>query len=148
MTTTLCIGLLNAFASGIGGGGFMVVRVPDDAPSLGDKEKEAGIWAIDFRETSPAKSDKWMYGVEKAGRMAAQVGGMAVGVPGELRGLEAGEWRSPREAVFPADRAAHNLYGRLPWEEVVMPVAELARGWTVSRELARRLRVSWVSLKV
>lgn len=91
VTTTLCIGLLNAFASGIGGGGFMVVRVPDDAPLPGDKEREAGIWAIDFRETSPAKSDKWMYGVEKAGRMAAQVGGLAVGVPGELRGLEAGE---------------------------------------------------------
>jgi gamma-glutamyltranspeptidase/glutathione hydrolase/leukotriene-C4 hydrolase len=33
-----------------------------------------------------------MYGVKKAGRMAAQVGGMAVGVPGELRGLELGKY--------------------------------------------------------
>jgi gamma-glutamyltranspeptidase len=41
--------------------------------------------------------------------------------------------------------AAHKLYGKLPWEEVVMPVAELARGWHVSRELARRLRIfGWV----
>jgi gamma-glutamyltranspeptidase/glutathione hydrolase/leukotriene-C4 hydrolase len=38
---------------------------------------------------------------------------------------------------------AHKLYGTLPWEEVVMPVARLAQdGWFVSRELARRLRVS------
>ncbi|WVF70079.1 gamma-glutamyltransferase [Kwoniella sp. CBS 6097] len=116
ITTTLCIGLLNAFSSGIGGGGFMIMRHTD-----GDEN----VVAIDFRETSPAKSDKEMYGTNKAGRAAAQVGGLAVGVPGELRGLE----------------AAHKLYGKLPWEDVVMPVAELAKGWRVSRELARRLRV-------
>jgi gamma-glutamyltranspeptidase/glutathione hydrolase/leukotriene-C4 hydrolase len=99
VTTTLCIGLLNAFSSGIGGGGFMVVRVPDDAPLPGDREKEAGIWAIDFRETSPRKSDKWMYGSNKAGRAAAQVGGLAIGVPGELRGLEMGECRAFRRSA-------------------------------------------------
>lgn len=38
--------------------------------------------------------------------------------------------------------SAHKLYGTLPWKDVVMPVAELAKGWRVSRELARRLRVS------
>lgn len=69
----------------------MVVRVPEDSPLPGNKEKEAGIWAIDFRETSPAKSEKWMYGTKQAGRAAAQVGGLAIGVPGELRGLEMGE---------------------------------------------------------
>jgi gamma-glutamyltranspeptidase/glutathione hydrolase/leukotriene-C4 hydrolase len=37
---------------------------------------------------------------------------------------------------------AHKMYGRLKWEDVVMPVAELAQGWRVGRELARRLRVS------
>ena len=91
VTTTLCIGLLNAFSSGIGGGGFMIVRVPSDAPHPSAEAKEAGVWAIDFRETSPASSDKGMYGSDKAGRDAAQVGGLAVGVPGELRGLEMGE---------------------------------------------------------
>ncbi len=39
------------------------------------------------------------------------------------------------------DLVAHRRYGRLKWEEVVMPVAKLARGWQVSRELARRLRI-------
>lgn len=70
----------------------MVIRVPEGPHREGLEEefKENGLVAIDFRETSPEKSDKEMYGVKKAGRMAAQVGGMAVGVPGELRGLELG----------------------------------------------------------
>ncbi|WVW78752.1 gamma-glutamyltransferase [Kwoniella bestiolae CBS 10118] len=130
ITTTLCIGLLNAFSSGIGGGGFMVLRIPDinhTSPEVDEiiSKGEEKVIAIDFRETSPAKSEKGMYGAERAGRVAAQVGGLAVGVPGELRGLE----------------MAHKMYGKLPWEDVVMPVAELAKGWKVSRELARRLRL-------
>ncbi|KAK8846754.1 gamma-glutamyltransferase [Kwoniella newhampshirensis] len=130
ITTTLCIGLLNAFSSGIGGGGFMVVHIPEtfETNLLEEVIFEKGepkVVAIDFRETSPAQSEKEMYGSEKAGRVAAQVGGLSVGVPGELRGLE----------------QAHKMYGKLPWKDVVMPVAELARGWQVSRELARRLRV-------
>ncbi|KAI9635467.1 putative gamma-glutamyltranspeptidase 1 precursor [Dioszegia hungarica] len=123
VTTTLCIGLLNGFASGIGGGGFMMVRVPTDDSGLGTKG--GNMTAIDFRETSPKESSKEMYGIKGAGRNAAQVGGLAIGVPGELRGLE----------------AAHKLYGKLPWKALVMPVADLAKGYQVSRELARRIRI-------
>lgn len=99
ITTTLCVGLLNAFSSGIGGGGFMVVHVPEthkvnDQVLRGigyDGELEDGrVVALDFRETSPSQCEKDTYGTHKAGRMAAQVGGLAIGVPGELRGLEAG----------------------------------------------------------
>lgn len=71
----------------------MVVRVPEDDLGLA-RTRGGNITAIDFRETSPKESSKEMYGVKKAGRMAAQVGGLAVGVPGELRGLEAGELES------------------------------------------------------
>ncbi|ORX34374.1 putative gamma-glutamyltranspeptidase 1 precursor [Kockovaella imperatae] len=124
VTTALCVGLLNAFASGIGGGGFMVIRIPEHSPLPHHKAREAGIWAVDFRETSPAKSQKEMYGEKKAGRVAAQNGGLAIGVPGELRGLE----------------MAHEMYGTLPWEELVMPVAELAKRYQVSRILAKRIR--------
>jgi gamma-glutamyltranspeptidase/glutathione hydrolase/leukotriene-C4 hydrolase len=119
----------------------MVIRVPEGPHREGLEEemKENGVVAIDFRETSPANSEKEMYGVKKAGRMAAQVGGLAVGVPGELRGLELGTWTVTR--LGNVDQIAHSLYGSLPWEEVVMPVAKLARGWQVSRSLAGRLRV-------
>lgn len=65
----------------------MLVRVP---PDVEDGRPSSEITAIDFRETSPAGTEREMYGVNKAGRQAAQLGGLAIGVPGELRGLEAG----------------------------------------------------------
>jgi gamma-glutamyltranspeptidase/glutathione hydrolase/leukotriene-C4 hydrolase len=78
----------------------MLVRVPETEVDA-EAHREVGVGAgagagaevvaIDFRETSPAGSEKEMYGANKAGRYAAQVGGLAIGVPGELRGLEAGE---------------------------------------------------------
>lgn len=46
-----------------------------------------------------------------------------------------------RAAVRTLTSIAHKLYGSLPWEDVVMPVAKLARGWHVSRSLAGRLRM-------
>ncbi|KAL7424566.1 hypothetical protein Q5752_000250 [Cryptotrichosporon argae] len=113
ITSALCIGLLNAFSSGIGGGGFAIVRAPD----------ADGVSAIDFRETAPnaARSDMF----KTAGRAAAQVGGLSVGVPGELRGLE----------------QVHRLYGTLPLRTLVQPLVDLSAGWRVSRELARRIRI-------
>lgn len=76
----------------------MVIRVPEGPfrEGLEDEFRENGLVAIDFRETSPQKSEKEMYGVKRAGRMAAQVGGLAVGVPGELRGLELGKCSNSR----------------------------------------------------
>jgi len=73
----------------------MVIRVPEGPfrEGLEDEFKENGLVAIDFRETSPENSEKEMYGVKRSGRRAAQVGGLAVGVPGELRGLELGTAR-------------------------------------------------------
>jgi gamma-glutamyltranspeptidase/glutathione hydrolase/leukotriene-C4 hydrolase len=141
VTTTLCIGLLNGFSSGLGGGGFALVSLPEgrsapvehpdweahpefesDSASSSDPDS-ARVLAIDFRETAPAASDAHMYA--KTGRAASQVGGLAVSVPGELRGLE----------------AAYKLYGTVPWSELVEPIVKLARGWQVSRELARRIRI-------
>ncbi|KAI0355646.1 gamma-glutamyltranspeptidase [Trametes cingulata] len=117
VSTTLCIGVVNMFSSGIGGGGFMTVRIP---PSSANASSE--VYAVDFRETAPALSNKTMY-VEDP--LAARWGGLAVGVPGELRGLE----------------AAHKRWGRLPWKRLVQPAVDLAQGWTVQVELARRIEM-------
>lgn len=123
ITVTLCIGMLNAFSSGIGGGGFMVIRSPDNYTGKGKREGGGHIVAIDFRETAPAAANQSMYAA--TGRNGSQVGGLAVGVPGELRGFE----------------AAHKLYGKLPWADVVQPVADLGiNGFQVSAELAKRLQ--------
>ena len=58
--------------------------------------------------------------------MSSLFGGLAVGVPGELRGLE----------------EAHKRWGSLPWKTLVKPAADLAKGWAVPTELARRIEVS------
>lgn len=77
----------------------MVVRVPETHEVKDQALRDIGydggleesrVVALDFRETSPSNCEKDTYGTHKAGRMAAQVGGLAIGVPGELRGLEAG----------------------------------------------------------
>lgn len=72
--TTLCVGLIGMYHSGIGGGGFMLVR-----------DKTGAYEAVDFRETAPAAAFEDMY---RGNVNASVVGGLSVGVPGELRGLE------------------------------------------------------------
>ena len=68
----LCIGVTNMYSSGIGGGGFMVIRSKNGAAEY-----------IDFREEAPARSSKDMF---KSDPSKARTGGLAVGVPGELYG--------------------------------------------------------------
>lgn len=116
VTATLCTGVVNMFSSGIGGGGFMTVRIPSSSPN-GSSE----VWSVDFRETAPAAAFETMF---LGNPKAAQVGGLAVGVPGELRGLD----------------EVHKRWGKVSWEKLVQPVADLARGWAIDRELARRMR--------
>ncbi|KAK0521217.1 hypothetical protein OC834_006689 [Tilletia horrida] len=120
IAATLCIGTLNMFSAGIGGGGWAIVRAPS-----ADRYAAPGKWdhtVVDFRETAPGLANETMF----EGRpRAAQVGGLSVGVPGELRGLE----------------IMHSKWGSLPWADLVEPAAKLADEAPVSRELERRLEV-------
>ncbi|KAI0076121.1 gamma-glutamyltranspeptidase [Panus rudis PR-1116 ss-1] len=117
VSTTLCIGVANMFSSGIGGGGFMTVRIP---PLYTNGSSE--VHTIDFREVAPALANETMYVNDPTSSI---FGGLSVGVPGELRGLE----------------AAHQRWGKLPWSQLVEPAAELAKGWKVPTELARRIQM-------
>ncbi|KFX94715.1 hypothetical protein V490_04238 [Pseudogymnoascus sp. VKM F-3557] len=104
--TTLCVGVIGMYHSGIGGGGFMLVR-----SETGDYED------VDFRETAPSAAYEDMYANFTIGSI---VGGDASGVPGELRGFE----------------YVHKKYGKLPWAMVVMPAAKIAeRGFPVTEDL-------------
>ncbi|KAJ3292319.1 hypothetical protein HDU79_001529 [Rhizoclosmatium sp. JEL0117] len=117
IATTLCLGVTNSFSSGIGGGGFMLVR-----NITGEYE------FIDFRETAPAAAHTEMY---KEDPKKAQVGGLSVGIPGELRGFE----------------FAHKKYGKLPWKDLFEPAIDVAQdGWEVNAVMANRLEVSkeWI----
>lgn len=50
IASALCVGLVNSFASGIGGGGFMLIRWPNDTSKV-----------IDFRERAPLAVDPALY---------------------------------------------------------------------------------------
>lgn len=114
ISAALCIGTINSFSSGIGGGGFLIYRPADK--SLAPK-------VINFRESAPAAAKKDMY---KGNEMLAQRGGLSVSVPGEIRGYE----------------IAHQMFGKLPWRELFKPNIEIARhGIKCPDELAARLQV-------
>ena len=97
----------------------MTVRIPPNS-THGKSE----VWTVDFRETAPSLANETMFSHDPT---ASLFGGLSIGVPGELRGLE----------------EAHLRWGTLPWKSLVMPAAKLAKGWTVDRELAKRIQV-WI----
>ncbi|KAF5348631.1 hypothetical protein D9758_006855 [Tetrapyrgos nigripes] len=115
IASTLCIGVVNMFSSGIGGGGFLTVRVPPSGPGMSSE-----VFTIDFRETAPALSSEKMF---PPGSNLSQIGGLSVAVPSELRGLE----------------EAHRRWGSLPWKRLVQPSVDLSAGWEVDVELSRRI---------
>ncbi|KAL1917076.1 uncharacterized protein VTP21DRAFT_5274 [Calcarisporiella thermophila] len=108
----LCVGSINMFSSGIGGGGFMLIRSANGSSEL-----------IDFREEAPIAANKSMYIHDPK---LAQTGGLSVGVPGEIKGFE----------------LAHSRHGKLPWKDIFAPIIALNRyGVKVGPELARRIRI-------
>ncbi|KAF6816810.1 gamma-glutamyltranspeptidase [Colletotrichum sojae] len=105
---TFCVGTVGMYHSGIGGGGFVVIR-----------DSEGNYESVDFREAAPAAAFQDMY---KGNVEGSVFGGLAVGVPSEVRGLE----------------YIHKKYGSLPWKTVVTPAALLAKtGFRVSEDLVR-----------
>jgi gamma-glutamyltranspeptidase/glutathione hydrolase len=99
VATALACGMVQPASSGLGGGGFAVVVLPD-----GDAH------VVDFREVAPAAAHRDMY-VESTLPDASRVGGLAVGVPGEPRGL----------------LELHRRWGVLSLEDVARPAVALGR---------------------
>lgn len=112
VAAALAAGVVQPSASGIGGGGFAVIVLPDGARAV-----------LDFREVAPAAATADMF--SKASQSDASTkGGLAVGVPGEPAGLE----------------ALNRRWGRLPLKVVVGPAVRLAReGFAVGAHLASSL---------
>lgn len=115
ITVALCIGSINGFSSGIGGGGFMVV-----------KDKASEDLSFDFREAAPLAASKDMF---KDDPKKAQFGGLAVAVPGEVHGL------------YEAFKRYSS--GALSWKQLFEPVIELnKRGWLVDKAFELALEVT------
>ncbi|KAJ7346605.1 nucleophile aminohydrolase [Mycena albidolilacea] len=115
IAATFCIGTVAMYSSGIGGGGLMTIRIPP--VSAGEPSE---VFTIDFRETAPALANTTMFPPYSN---SSRYGGLSVGVPGEIRGLE----------------EAHRRWGTLPWKTLVEPSIALAKGWTIQVELGQRI---------
>ncbi|CAN3364412.1 glutathione hydrolase proenzyme [Diutina catenulata] len=98
ITVALCIGSVNAHSSGIGGGGFIL------SSHRGD------VISIDAREMAPERAHKNMFNHFP---LLSKVGGLAVAVPGELRGLE--------------ELFIRHGSGNLTWAQLFEPVIALNR---------------------
>lgn len=115
VATAFALAVTHPSAGNIGGGGFMVVCTQDGQTTT-----------FDYREVAPGQATPTMY-LDKSGnidRSLTAAGYLAPGVPGTVRGLA----------------LAHRRFGRLPWKELIMPAAELARqGFKMAPSLARAL---------
>jgi gamma-glutamyltranspeptidase / glutathione hydrolase / leukotriene-C4 hydrolase len=107
----LCLGVTNSYSSGIGGGGFMMIRNP-----------EGHVDIIDMREVAPSNATAAMF--EKDPQLSL-LGGLSIAVPGELRGLY----------------DAYKRYGKLPWASLVEPAIQVAQdGFVVGSHCASILK--------
>ncbi|XP_006825536.1 glutathione hydrolase 1 proenzyme-like [Saccoglossus kowalevskii] len=102
ISTMLCLGVVNPQSSGLGGGGFMMVKT------------KTSVDAFDFREVAPDAAQEDMF---QTNETLSVKGGLAVAVPGELKGIEM-VWKK---------------YGLLKWGELFEPAINLATdGFTVT----------------
>jgi gamma-glutamyltranspeptidase / glutathione hydrolase len=103
-------------AGNLGGGGFLVHRSSDNQ-----------IYVLDFRETAPAATSVDLY-LDENGNVApgrTEIGGLAVGVPGTVKGFY----------------QFHQKFGKLAWFDVLEPAIKMAEnGFPVSQYLAKTLR--------
>jgi gamma-glutamyltranspeptidase/glutathione hydrolase len=109
------LGVVDGHNSGLGGGCFLLIRTGDGQ-----------VVAIDGRETAPADVSPGMY--QRDGNPAvelSQTGPLAMGVPGQLAALS----------------LAHQSMGRLPWQELFLPAAKIAKeGYAVGKMTASAIR--------
>jgi gamma-glutamyltranspeptidase / glutathione hydrolase len=101
VAAALSAGVVQPAGSGLGGGGFAVVVQADGSRSV-----------LDFREVAPRGASRDMF-LDASGEVEprlSRASGLAVGVPGESRGLmrlvETWGRLSPREVAAPAIRQA------------------------------------------
>ncbi|CAO1382871.1 unnamed protein product [Diamesa serratosioi] len=98
VTTILCEGITCPQSTGLGGGFLLTIYI---------KETQT-VEILNAREVAPKLATSNMY-VNNS--LASVTGGLAIAVPGELKGL----W------------ALHQKYGKLSWKDLIQPNIDLCR---------------------
>jgi gamma-glutamyltranspeptidase/glutathione hydrolase len=114
IAAALTLGVVDCHNSGIGGGCFILLRVPDGK-----------LIAIDGRETAPKRANPQRY--LQGGKFQperSQVGPLAVGTPGALA----------------AYAYVVKQFGKMPLKKLLLPAAEIAdKGFRIDPTFAARL---------
>ncbi len=101
VATALALNVVEPNASGIGGGGFMTIRLAETGE----------VVVLDYRETAPGSATKDLFASEQAKTEKWSIsGGKSVGVPGWLKGM----W------------TALEKYGTMTFAQVAAPAIRLA----------------------
>ncbi|MBQ8648177.1 MAG: gamma-glutamyltransferase [Oscillospiraceae bacterium] len=112
------LGVCEQQSSGIGGGGFMMIRFAETGE----------VVFIDFRDESAAAASLDMWTVDENGKVLNdenKIGGKAVAVPGEVKGM-----------LYALD-----TYGTMSRAEVMAPAIEMAEeGFVVSEITSRDIK--------
>lgn len=111
VATAFALGVVEPNASGIGGGGFMLIRLAETGEEI----------FYDFRETAPMNSTADMYPLDGEGKVidnVNSVGGLSIAVPGEVDGL----------------LTVLEKYGTMSREEVIQPAIDYAENGFVVTE--------------
>jgi gamma-glutamyltranspeptidase/glutathione hydrolase len=114
IATALTLGVVDSHNSGIGGGCFIVLRTANGK-----------LFAIDGRETAPAKASRDMFIRDgKPTTQLSQVGALASGVPGALAAYE----------------HVVKQFGKKQFAQLLLPAAEIAeKGFAIDAKYAQRL---------
>lgn len=117
VATAFALSVVEPYAAGLGGGGFLLLRQSD----------QGTIKALDFRERAPGRATRNMY-IDAQGKALSSLsldGHLAVAVPGTVAGLS----------------EVHRHYGKLTWRQVVAPAFRYAyAGFMVSDRLEEAIR--------
>ncbi len=111
VTTAFVLAVTRPYYGSLGGGGLMLTRFNNE------------VLALDHRERAPHKATVDMY--LKAPKGASLTGGLAIGIPGNVRGLF----------------ELHKKFGKLSWSEDIQAAVTLAKnGFMVTGEMARMIK--------
>lgn len=115
IAASFCLGVISPASSGIGGGCFILIYNQTSHYSE----------FIDSREVAPKAATQDMFNSDV---LLAQDGGLAIAVPGEVRGLYLAYQR--------------HSSGHISWADLIAPAATLAEHWIISSYVGNLIQTS------
>ncbi|KAL6929721.1 hypothetical protein ACO0SA_001125 [Hanseniaspora valbyensis] len=115
----LCIGMINFFNSGIGGGGYATLYEEVSSSSSSSSSPSSSSYFYDFRETAPEAWNNSIHNLTK-------IGGLSIATPGELKG-------------FAILHERHGS-GTISFKNLIKPIVKLGRdGFVIGEVLGATL---------